>query len=90
VVIVDEVYDAAIAALKQAGGYLCTPDEGERRPGTLWQDGKLNRHLIARSAPVLAEAFKLAPEARARSSSWWRKPASGAIFRCRAKSWRWC
>jgi sulfoacetaldehyde dehydrogenase len=64
VVIVDEVYDAAIAALKQAGGYLCTPDEARVVQDTLWHNGKLNRHLIARSASVLAEAFKLAPEAR--------------------------
>ncbi len=64
VVIVDEVHDAAIAALQGAGGYLCTPDEGETVQRTLWQNGKLNRHLIARPAPVMAEAFALGPKAR--------------------------
>jgi sulfoacetaldehyde dehydrogenase len=64
VVIVDEIYDAAIAALQGAGGYLCTPDEGEAVQRTLWQNGKLNRHLIARPAPVMAEAFALGPKAQ--------------------------
>lgn len=64
VVIVDEVHDAAIAALQGAGGYLCTPDEGETVQRTLWQNGKLNRHLIARPAPVMAEAFALGPKAQ--------------------------
>lgn len=63
VVIVDEIYAAAIAALQGAGGYLCTPDEGEVVQRTLWQNGKLNRHLIARPAPVLAEAFELGTKA---------------------------
>ena len=63
VVIVDEAYDQAIAALRAAGGYMCTPEETKRIEGLLWHDGKLNRHLIARDAAVLAEAFSLPPEA---------------------------
>ncbi len=64
-VIVDQAYDAAMAALRAAGGYFCTASEAARIQNTLWQDGKLNRHLIARDAATLAEAFDLAPEAGA-------------------------
>lgn len=63
-VIVDEAWDKAMAALRAAGGYMCTPEEAKRVEGLLWQDGKLNRHLIARDAKVLAEAFALPPEAQ--------------------------
>ncbi|HEY4970280.1 MAG TPA: aldehyde dehydrogenase family protein, partial [Steroidobacteraceae bacterium] len=65
VVIVDEVYDAAIDALKQAGGYLVDGAQKARVQGELWKNGKLNRHLIARDMPVLAEGFELPPEAAA-------------------------
>jgi sulfoacetaldehyde dehydrogenase len=59
VVIVDTVYDPAIAALERAGGYMASPTEKERIQHNLWQGGKLNRHLIARDAGVLARAFGL-------------------------------
>jgi sulfoacetaldehyde dehydrogenase len=59
VVIVDAVYDQAIAALERAGGYMASAIEKERIQRQLWQDGKLNRHLIARDADVLAKAFAL-------------------------------
>jgi len=59
VVILDSIYDQAIAALKQVGGYRCTPAEKQGIQQTLWQKGKLNRDLIARDAAVLARAFKL-------------------------------
>ena len=62
-VIVDEIYDDAIAALTRAGGYLATEEEGNRIVDLLWQDGKLNRKIIAKDAPVLAEAFKLSGDA---------------------------
>lgn len=62
VVIVDAIYDAAIEALKRAGGYLCSPAEKPSVERTLWRDGKLNRDLIARDARVLATGFGL-PEA---------------------------
>jgi sulfoacetaldehyde dehydrogenase len=59
VVILDAVYDQAIAALEHAGGYMASPIEKERIQRRLWQDGKLSRHLIARDADVLARAFGL-------------------------------
>ena len=59
VVIVDAVYDEAIAALERAGGFLIEPAAKDRVVGELWKNGKLNRHLIAREAPALASAFGL-------------------------------
>jgi sulfoacetaldehyde dehydrogenase len=66
VVIVDAVYDQAIAALRGAGGYLCSAEERQRVQQALWVGGKLNRNLIARDAKVLAAAFEL-PAAAASS-----------------------
>ena len=63
VVIVDAVYDQAVAALRRAGGYLCDAEETRRVAEALWIGGKLNRDLIARDADVLARAFALKPEA---------------------------
>jgi sulfoacetaldehyde dehydrogenase len=63
-VILDSIYDAAIEALRRAGGYLCTPAEKDAAQRTLWQGGKLNRHLIARDADVLRAAFGLSEAAR--------------------------
>lgn len=57
VVIVDAVYDAAIAELKKAGGYLADGKQKAFIQDELWKNGKLNRHLIARDMPVLAEGF---------------------------------
>jgi sulfoacetaldehyde dehydrogenase len=61
-VILDPVYDQAIAALEQAGGYLATAEETRRIVQTLWVDGNLNRKLIAKDAEILVGAFGL-PEA---------------------------
>jgi sulfoacetaldehyde dehydrogenase len=59
VVILDSVYEKAMAALAAAGGYRCGADEKDRIERTLWRNGKLSRELIARGAPVLARAFGL-------------------------------
>lgn len=63
-VVLDSVYDATIAALEEAGAYLCTAEERERVQSRLWENGKLNRKLIAKDAAILAEAFELSPKAR--------------------------
>ncbi len=68
VVIVDAVYDQAIAALERAGAYLCTPQEKQRIVERLWVRGKLNRDLIAKDADVLARAFDL-PRRQTESST---------------------
>jgi sulfoacetaldehyde dehydrogenase len=64
VVILDSVYEAAMDALGRAGGYRCAPAEKDAVQGTLWQNGKLNRNLIARDAATLAAGFGLPAEAR--------------------------
>ncbi len=61
-VILDSVYDQAMAALEATGGYLASAEEKGVIENLLWQNGALNRHLIAKDAEVLAEAFGL-PEA---------------------------
>ncbi len=59
VIILDSVYNQAIEALKQAGGYLCSAEEKEKVRARLWVDGHLNRRVIAKDAAVLAEVFDL-------------------------------
>jgi sulfoacetaldehyde dehydrogenase len=59
VVVVDAVYQQAIAALERAGAYLVDAVQKERVQRELWKHGKLNRHLIARDMAVLAKAFDL-------------------------------
>lgn len=63
VVILDAVYDDAIAALEAAGGYRATAAEKQTIEATLWHDGKLNREVIARDADQVARTFGLAPAA---------------------------
>ncbi len=58
-VILDAVYDRALAALERAGGVLVSAEEGARIRAGLWRDGKFDRTLIARDAGVLAERFAL-------------------------------
>jgi sulfoacetaldehyde dehydrogenase len=64
VIILDEVYDAAIGALSGAGGYVCPAETHPRIRDELWKGGKLNRRLIARDAETLREAFELGDAAR--------------------------
>jgi len=59
VILVDAIYDQAMAALERAGGYRATPTEKERIQRALWPDGKLSRTLIARDAEVLARGCGL-------------------------------
>ena len=59
VILVDAIYDDAIAALSRTGGYLANGEERARVLETLWQGGKLNRHVIAKDMPILADAFGL-------------------------------
>jgi len=63
VIILDSIYDKAIAALREVGGYLCSAAEKSAVQQALWQNGKLNRNLIARDAGILARAFGLPPAA---------------------------
>src|SRR5262245_32195931 len=64
VVIVGKVYDAAIAALQNEGGYLATLAEKKRIVERLWQDGKLNRAVIAQAPQALIDIFELGAKAK--------------------------
>ena len=63
VVIVADVYDAAIAALEAAGGYMATADERARIVERLWVKGQLNRAVIGQGPEALIETFELGPKA---------------------------
>jgi len=62
-IILDSIYEEAIAALQDVGGYLCSEEQKFAVQQALWRDGKLNRNLIARDAAILARAFGLPPAA---------------------------
>ena len=53
-VIVDEVYENAIKALQEEGGVLLDHKETQELRDNLWIQGKLNPHLIAKSASEIA------------------------------------
>ena len=53
-VILDEVYEPALAALEAVGGYRADAADKARIAEALWVDGKLNRQLIAKDAAVFA------------------------------------
>ena len=62
-VILDDIYDEAIAALEAVGAFRTDRRQKQKILDSLWVDGQLNRHLIAKDAEVLAAAFD-APPAR--------------------------
>ncbi|MCH9807766.1 MAG: aldehyde dehydrogenase family protein [Alphaproteobacteria bacterium] len=64
VVILDDIYEDAIAALERAGGWRCDAAQKDSVANTLWVNGKLNRQVIAKDAAIAAEVFKLPAEAR--------------------------
>ncbi len=64
VTILDSIYDSALKALQDEGGYLCSQEEKEKVAKTLWIDGRLNRHVIAKDAHILAEICDLGEKAK--------------------------
>ncbi len=62
IVILDSVYEQTMRALEKAGGWRCSGKEKAQIADTLWVNGKLNRHVIAKDADVLAGIAEL-PEA---------------------------
>lgn len=64
IIILDSIYDEAIAALKRAGGYVCSPEQKEKVRENLWVDGNLNRHVIAKDADVLVDVFGFGDDAK--------------------------
>ena len=56
VAIEESAYDKMITALINEGGYMCSTEEREKVRQCLWPDGvHLNRDIVAKSAPVVAE-----------------------------------
>ena len=54
----------AIAALERQGGYMASAAEKTRIVERLWQDGKLNRAVIAQGPQALIDVFELSPQAQ--------------------------
>jgi sulfoacetaldehyde dehydrogenase len=65
-VILDEVYEQAIAALEKVGGFLANAEQKSDIQKVLWVDGHLNRKVIAKDAPVFAHAAGLPDSAAAK------------------------
>ena len=63
VIILSDVYDDMIQALKATGGYLASPEEKQKIQDTLWVDGHLNRKVIAKDADVFAAETGLGGDA---------------------------
>ena len=59
VVIVDEVYEKAVAALKNEGGTMLGQEEKQNLQNALWTQGRLNPKLIAKSAIEIAGVIGL-------------------------------
>ena len=64
VILLDDVYDEALEALRRAGGYLADAGEKEAIRRTLWSNGRLDRRVIAKDPGVFAAACGLGAEAR--------------------------
>ncbi len=62
-IILEDVYDAAMDALIEAGAYHVPPEQNKEIEQTLWVDGKLSRDLIARDPEVFARGLNLGEEA---------------------------
>jgi sulfoacetaldehyde dehydrogenase len=54
-VILDPVYDAAVAALESAGGFMADAKQKQAIRNALWVNGRLNRKLIAKDAQIIAK-----------------------------------
>ena len=64
IIVLDDVYDAAMEALVQAGGYRTDPSEKLQIEKHLWINGNLNPRLTARDSAVFARAVGLSGAAK--------------------------
>jgi sulfoacetaldehyde dehydrogenase len=62
-VILTDVYDSLVAALAREGGYLADGAERGRIIDRLWQNGRLNREVVAQGPQALIATFGLSPRA---------------------------
>ena len=63
-IILDDIYESAVAALQNVGGYVASEDEKDKIKKNLWLDGILNREIIAKDADVFATQTGLNGEAQ--------------------------
>ena len=64
-VIQSDIYADVLQRLQEQGGYLVTPAEKPRLQETMWPNGHLSRHVVARPAKAIAELARLdSPKAR--------------------------
>lgn len=61
-VVVDEIYDAFVDAMAAVGGALVPAEKAGVIIERLWPDGHLNRHVIAKDAPIMLEALGMVDE----------------------------
>ena len=59
VIALDANYDAMIAALIKAGGYLLDEGQVALLEETYWQDGKMNRHMMAQDIDKVLAALSI-------------------------------
>ena len=59
VIIVEEVYDAMISAFREVGAELLTRDEKEQLQDCMWNDGHLNREVLAKPVRDVCRAANL-------------------------------
>lgn len=64
IILLDDIYEAAIAALERQGGHRASGQEKRRIVEGLWVGGKLDRDVIARDMPIVAEKLGLSDGAR--------------------------
>jgi sulfoacetaldehyde dehydrogenase len=62
-IILDEVYEEALAALSSEGGYRVTEEEKEVIRESLWIDGELSRDFIAKDPSLFAKRIGLSADA---------------------------
>jgi len=63
-IILDDVFEEAIQALTDAGGYRCDGEEISAIESGLWHQGKLNRKVIATDADIFAQRIGLTNDAQ--------------------------
>ena len=59
VIVVDSVYDSALAAFAKDGGYILSPAQTEKLESIYWQDGGMNRTLMAKDIARFIHALAI-------------------------------
>ncbi|MDB2389599.1 aldehyde dehydrogenase family protein [Alphaproteobacteria bacterium] len=76
IIIVDAVYDAMVAALGKAGGMLLDTDQTDKLVATHWQDGHLNRNMLAKDIDIVLAELGLTDSAP-KNTKFLLAPATG-------------